>query len=115
MLEKLAIYGGATIHDGNWPDWPQSTESTRSNVNAVLGSHRWSISGQYRGQSSWEERFGRAFALYTGASYCVPASSGTASLSMALEACEVGAYDEVIVPGVSWVASASAVVLGSPN
>ena len=110
MLEKLAIYGGATIHDGNWPDWPQSTESTRSNVNAVLGSHRWSISGQYRGQSSWEERFGRAFALYTGASYCVPASSGTASLSMALEACEVGAYDEVIVPGVSWVASASAVL-----
>jgi dTDP-4-amino-4,6-dideoxygalactose transaminase len=29
---------------------------------------------------------------------------------MALEACEVGAYDEVIVPGVSWVASASAVL-----
>ncbi len=110
MLEKLAIYGGVTVHDGNWPDWPQCTENTRSNVNAVLDSHRWSISGQYRGQPSWEERFGRAFAAYTGASYCVPSSTGTASLSMALEACEVGAYDEVIVPGVSWVASASAVL-----
>ena len=110
MLEKLAIYGGTTVHDGSWPNWPQSTENTRRNVNAVLDSHRWSISGQYRGQPSWEERFGQAFAVYTGAGYCVPASTGTASLSMALEACEVGAHDEVIIPGVSWVASASAVL-----
>ncbi|WP_223534027.1 DegT/DnrJ/EryC1/StrS family aminotransferase [Pseudomonas sp. GL-B-16] len=110
MLKKLAIYGGATVHDGNWPNWPQSTDNTRRNVDAVLGSHRWSISGQYRGQPSWEERFGQAFADYTGARYCVPSSTGTASLSMALEACEVGAHDEVIVPGVSWVASASAVL-----
>ncbi|MES2868604.1 MAG: DegT/DnrJ/EryC1/StrS family aminotransferase [Pseudomonadota bacterium] len=110
MLEKLAVDGGAAVHDESWPNWPQSTENTRRNVNAVLDTHRWSISGQYRGQPSWEERFGRAFAAYTGAGYCVPSSTGTASLSMALEACEVGAYDEVIVPGVSWVASASAVL-----
>lgn len=110
MLEQLAIYGGTTIYDKNWPNWPQSTESTRRNVNTVLDSHRWSLSGQYRGQSSWEERFAQAFAVYTGTGFCVPSSSGTASLSMALEACEVGAYDEVIVPGVSWVASASAVL-----
>ncbi|WP_443699159.1 DegT/DnrJ/EryC1/StrS aminotransferase family protein [Pseudomonas sp.] len=110
MLEKLAIYGGTKVYDGNWPNWPQSTESTQRNVNAVLGSHRWSVSGQYRGQPSWEERFGQEFAVYTGAGYCVPSSTGTASLSMALEACEVGAYDEVIVPGVSWVTSASAVL-----
>lgn len=110
MLEKLAIHGGAAVFDGNWPNWPQSTENTRRNIDAVLGSHRWSISGQYRGQASWEERFGQAFAAYTGAGFCVPSSTGTAGLTMALEACEVGAHDEVIVPGVSWVASASAVL-----
>ncbi|WP_421526271.1 DegT/DnrJ/EryC1/StrS family aminotransferase [Pseudomonas yamanorum] len=110
MLEKLAIYGGTTVHDGNWPNWPQSNEKIRRNINAVLDSHRWSISGQYRGERSWEERFAEAFAIYTGAGYCVPSATGTASLSMALEACDVGAYDEVIVPGVSWVASASAVL-----
>lgn len=109
-MEKLAICGGTAVHDGVWPNWPQSTENTKRNLNEVLGSHRWSISGQYRGKQSWEERFGQAFAGYTGAGYCVPASTGTASLSMALEACGVGAYDEVIVPGVSWVASASAVL-----
>lgn len=110
MLKKLAIYGGTAIYNGVWPNWPQSTEVTRLNIEAVLGSHRWSISGQYRGQKSWEERFGENFAAYTGARHCVPTATGTASLSMALEACDVGAYDEVIVPGVSWVASASAVL-----
>lgn len=110
MLDKLAIDGGAPVCSGNWPNWPQSTEKTRLNLENVLGSHRWSISGQYRGQASWEERFGLAFSAYTGARHCVPSSTGTASLSMALEACGVGAYDEVIVPGVSWVASASAVL-----
>lgn len=110
MLEKLAIDGGRPVFDGEWPNWPQCTENTRRNIDTVLSSHRWSISGQYRGQASWEERFGLAFAAYVGAEFCVPASTGTASLTMALEACEVGAYDEVIVPGVSWVASASAVL-----
>ncbi|MBJ7311499.1 DegT/DnrJ/EryC1/StrS family aminotransferase [Rugamonas sp. CCM 8940] len=110
MLDKLAIHGGTAVFEGNWPNWPQSTESTRRNLDEVLNSHRWSISGQYRGQASWEERFGQAFAAYTGAGFCVPSSTGSAALSMALEACEVGAHDEVIVPGVSWVASASAVL-----
>jgi dTDP-4-amino-4,6-dideoxygalactose transaminase len=40
----------------------------------------------------------------------VPAASGTASLMLALEACGVGAGDEVITPGLSWVASASTVL-----
>lgn len=109
-MEKLAIHGGSTVIEGHWPNWPQSTENTRRNIEAVLDSHRWSISGQYRGSASWEERFGQMFAAYTGARCCVPSSTGTAALTMALEACEVGAYDEVIVPGVSWVASASAVL-----
>lgn len=109
-MEKLAIHGGSPIFDGQWPNWPQSTDATRRNIDSVLDSHRWSISGQYRGQPSWEERFGATFSKYTGSAYCIPASTGTASLTMALEACEVGAHDEVIVPGVSWVASASAVL-----
>ncbi|CAM5256493.1 L-glutamine:2-deoxy-scyllo-inosose aminotransferase [Streptomyces alboniger] len=40
----------------------------------------------------------------------MPAASGTASLMLALEACGVGAGDEVIVPGLSWVASGSTIL-----
>ena len=93
-----------------WPGWPINTPATARNLVAVLDSQRWSISGQYRGTKSCEQQFGEAFAAYTGSKYCVPASTGTASLTMALEACGVGARDEVIVPGLSWVASASAVL-----
>ncbi|OMI36990.1 L-glutamine:scyllo-inosose aminotransferase [Streptomyces sparsogenes DSM 40356] len=40
----------------------------------------------------------------------MPVATGTAALAIALEACGVGAGDEVVVPGLSWVASASAVL-----
>lgn len=106
----LALNGGTPVRRGGWPDWPQSSDATRRNLDAVLASHRWSISGQYRGEHSWEQRFADAFADFTDARCCVPAATGTASLTIALEACGVGAGDEVIVPGVTWVASASAVL-----
>jgi dTDP-4-amino-4,6-dideoxygalactose transaminase len=109
-MTTLAIRGGNPVRTEAWPNWPQSSPATLRNIEDVLSSHRWSISGQYRGTPSWEQRFGEAFAAYTGAAHCVPAANGTSSLTMALEACEVGAGDEVIVPGISWVASASAVL-----
>ncbi|RAX01171.1 glutamine--scyllo-inositol aminotransferase [Photorhabdus sp. S8-52] len=110
MVSKLAIHGGSSIRTISWPRWPTSSSETVDNLLSVLNSQRWSISGPYRGVPSFEQRFAEAYARYTNANYCVPASSGTASLTMALEAVGVGAGDEVIVPGLSWVASASAVL-----
>ena len=106
----LAIHGGRPVRSGKWPGWPISSARTVDNLQSVLDSGRWSISGPYRGTPSFEQQFARGYASYTGARHCVPASSGTSSLTMALEGCEVGARDEVIVPAVSWVASASAVL-----
>ncbi|MEU8352937.1 DegT/DnrJ/EryC1/StrS family aminotransferase, partial [Streptomyces sp. NPDC048845] len=57
-----------------------------------------------------ERTFARRFAEYNGTGHCVPAASGTAALMIALEACGIGAGDEVIVPGISWVATASTVL-----
>jgi len=57
------------------------------------------------------EQFEEAFANYTGASHCVTASSGTAALHLVLRACGVGPGDEVIVPALTFVASASPVSL----
>lgn len=107
---ELALHGGRPVRDTAWPAWPQSSTKTVDNVLAVLQSERWSISGPYRGTVSFEQRFAQEYAGFTGARYCVPAATGTASLAIALEGVGVGAGDEVIVPAVSWVASASAVL-----
>jgi len=64
----------------------------------------------YRGQPSKNRETAAAFARYHEARHCTLTSSGSASLLCALEAAGVGAGDEVIVPGLTWVASASAIL-----
>src|ERR671929_1503358 len=55
------------------------------------------------------EAFERAFAEYVGASECVGVSNGTAAIQLALQACGVGAGDEVVVPANTFFATAEAV------
>lgn len=55
----------------------------------------------------WE----RLIADYCGARHCVGVSSGTDAIYLALRVCGVRAGDEVIVPAMSWVATANAVVM----
>jgi UDP-4-amino-4,6-dideoxy-N-acetyl-beta-L-altrosamine transaminase len=61
-------------------------------------------------------RFEEAVAAFTGARYGVAVSSGTAALHAALYAIGIGPGDEVIVPPVTFVATANAVVFqgGTP-
>nr|AGS49705.1 putative aminotransferase [uncultured bacterium esnapd14] len=75
----------------------------------MLESGRWAVSAPYAGARSFERRFSDAFCEFNGCRFCVPTSSGTTALMVALEACGVGAGDEVIIPGLTWVANASAV------
>ncbi|KZX92653.1 aminotransferase DegT [Erythrobacter sp. HI0019] len=53
-------------------------------------------------------------AAYTGAAHCISVANGTDALQIALMALGVGAGDEVITPGFSYIATAeAAVVLGA--
>lgn len=53
-------------------------------------------------------------AEYTGASYCISCANGTDALQIALMALGIGAGDEVITPGFSYIATAETVaVLGA--
>ena len=56
------------------------------------------------------ERFEREFAEFCEASYAVAVSNGTVALHLALLAAGVGPGDEVIVPALTFVATAAAVV-----
>ncbi|GHG51803.1 DegT/DnrJ/EryC1/StrS aminotransferase family protein [Streptomyces griseocarneus] len=110
MGNSLAISGGPRLTDREWPRWPQPGDQALKSLEDVLTSGRWTISCAYQGRQSYERQFAAAFADYCGSTLCVPTATGTSALAIALEACGVGASDEVIVPGLSWVASASAVL-----
>ncbi|MEU9717422.1 DegT/DnrJ/EryC1/StrS family aminotransferase [Streptomyces sp. NPDC047976] len=110
MGNALAIAGGPRLTDREWPRWPQPGERALKSLEDVLTSGRWTISCAYQGRQSYERQFAESFADYCRSALCVPVATGTAALAIALEACGVGAGDEVIVPGLTWVASASAVL-----
>jgi L-glutamine:scyllo-inosose aminotransferase/L-glutamine:2-deoxy-scyllo-inosose/3-amino-2,3-dideoxy-scyllo-inosose aminotransferase len=107
--EPLAILGGSPVRSRPWPSWPRADEKTEEVLRDVLHSGRWAISGPYRGRKSYERRFAEAFAEFNGVQYAVPTTSGTASLTLALLALGVGPGDEVLTPGLTWVACASSV------
>src|SRR5579864_7326119 len=53
--------------------------------------------------------FEKQFAAYSRAAHAVATTSATTALHMAMVACGVGPGDEVIVPALTWVASANVV------
>lgn len=55
--------------------------------------------------------FEEEFAGYAGAKYCVAVSSGTGALMCCLAALGIGPGDEVIVPGYTFIASISSIIL----
>jgi len=55
--------------------------------------------------------FEQAFADFVGVKHAIAVSSGTSALTVALRAAGVGPGDEVIVPTITWVATANAAVL----
>lgn len=53
--------------------------------------------------------FESAFANYVGVNHCVGCGNGTDALEIALQALGIGSGDEVIVPALTWISTASAV------
>ena len=68
---------------GAWDDWP--------------------------GTDSMAARFEKEWADFNHSGFCALLTNGTHTLQVALETLDIGAGDEVIVPGLTWQATASAV------
>jgi perosamine synthetase len=99
---ERAVPRGATI-----PAWPQVTARDRELVLDALDS------GRFTTAASGEQHIGaleREWAAAVDVDYCVATSNGTTALSLALAAGGVGPGDEVIVPALSFIASALAPV-----
>ena len=102
---KLAIAGGIPISPSplQVPEFPPVSEATAKRLREVYFSRRWSF------HSPAEREFAQAYADYHDAKYGVFMANGTVTLHCALEALGVGCGDEVIVPALTWVATAMAV------
>jgi len=85
--------------------WPVIGADSRRAVLGVLD--RGVLSGQFAPETRGLER---EFAALVGSKYCLATNSGTAALHLALAAAGVGPGDEVIVPALTFVASALAVL-----
>src|SRR5688500_14642834 len=103
----LALNGGTPIRRADsWPAWPVHTPETLKALQGVLESQRWSIAGVYVGQPTREREFSEKWAAFNGVKHAVCTTNGSSALLIALEALDVGAGDEVIVPGLTWIAPA---------
>jgi len=105
----LAINGGTPIRSKKWPSWPVWDNQTLSQLESVLHSGRWAISGQWKGTTSKCIEFEKKFANFNNANYCVTTTNGSSSLLIALESLGIGPGDEVIVPVLTWAATAVSV------
>ena len=103
---ELSLVGTDTGTKMNWK-YPLSDidfgKEEEQEVLRVLRS-RWLSTGPVT------ERFEKAFSAYLGGGYAIAVSSGTAALHLALTCLGLGEGDEVILPSLTFVATANAVV-----
>jgi dTDP-4-amino-4,6-dideoxygalactose transaminase len=106
MMETLAIFGGDPVTRDPFPSWPQLSEKARNVAEEVLRSGRLTYWAGTRGRE-----FEEGWSEWIGSGSAVSCSSGTAALTLVLEALGIGRGDEVIVPSHSFISTASSAVL----
>jgi dTDP-4-amino-4,6-dideoxygalactose transaminase len=85
------------------PSWPQSDERELELLRVVLDSPQWG------GFHPFIQQFEQSFSAYQHARHGIGAFNGTVTLEAALEVLGIGSGDEVIVPAISFVSTATAV------
>ena len=85
------------------PSWPQADESEADLLRAVLESPQWG------GFHPFVAEFEQSFAAYQHSAHGISAFNGTVTLELALQVLGITAGDEVIVPAISFISTATAV------
>lgn len=105
-MSTLALLGGPPVLDQplDWRAvWPPREEGTGAKIQQLYASGKWMWS------DGTESAFAKAFAAFHGAEHGIFMANGTVTLQCGLGAYEVGPGDEVIVPALTWCATAMAV------
>src|SRR5205085_3563179 len=106
-MPVLALNGGSPVRSTPFPDWPVHDQREVDAVVEVVKSGRWG--GNYLAEPGYKaDEFAARFAAAHDARYGIAAMNGTVTLKVALRAAGVGPGDEVIVPPITWIATAAA-------
>ena len=85
------------------PSWPQAGEREEELLRAVLVNPQWG------GFHPFVEEFETRFSTFQDSRFGISAFNGTVTLELALEVLGIGPGDEVIVPAISFISTATAV------
>src|SRR5262245_51928074 len=104
-MPELAINGGAPVRTDPYPAWPAPDDGYVEAVAEVVRSGEW---GGYPEPGRKAAEFEAAFAAYQGAGHGILMMNGTVTMEVALKALEIGWGDEVIIPALTFIATAYA-------
>ena len=105
-MAKLAVCGGTPVGALKTPGWPIFDQTEEQALLEVVRSGVWA----HIGHGKKEGEFEQAFAKYADVPHAIALTNGTHTLRLAMEALGIGPGDEVIVPGLTWQATASSVL-----
>ena len=103
-MSKLAIKGGKSIIEHEWGKWPVVGKTEIGLIKKVTKSGNWAYNGPM------ETEFRKKWSAFSGSKYVILVANGTVSLQLAWEALGIGYGDEVIVPGLTFQATATSVL-----
>lgn len=101
-ISGLAVNGGRPAVQIPAPEWPVAGDLEAAWMEGVVRSGKWSWIGPH------ESEFCKEYARFIGSRYCALLANGTVTIQCALQAVGVKPGDEVIVPGLTWVATMQA-------
>ncbi len=104
-MAELAIRGGAAVRPQGFPPWPVWDDRDVDAVADVVRSGNW---GGFPEPGPNAAEFEARFAAYQGAEHGVLMANGTVTMEVALKALGIGWGDEVIVPALTFAATAYA-------
>lgn len=104
-MAELAVNGGTPVRSTPYPAWPAPDDEYVAAVSEVVRGGEW---GGFPEPGMNATAFEEAFAAYQGARHGVLMMNGTVTMEVACKALDVGWGDEVIVPALTFAATAYA-------
>ena len=104
-MPELAINGGTPVRSTGYPAWPAPDDEYVAAVTDVVRSGEW---GGFPEPGRQAGAFEEAFAAYQGAAHGILMMNGTVTMEVACKALDIGWGDEVIVPALTFAATAYA-------